>query len=197
RVIFSQAFLLNSVLLAFIVMLVVGIFSHDFYELYPIALRIVFILTQDVVLGWASFIVLRSTIIPFFIQECRYRAFFGFQKDELLIRKTPLDLRPSSVFAEVSSRKPVNDQSEEDVFDSWRNAITHAIDPCRLYFRPGLMFSDDYWTPDYAATFEAARSIQIGELSMDDFDLSVWERSGASDSLSGMWNVVELWRASF
>jgi len=177
RLAFAKAFALNTFLLLFVAAFFWATVLKDLLSPLPASLRLAVLVTQDVLITAAIFVLIRSTIIPFFFFECRLRVFYGFRASEIVIRKPPAC--PSMLNRNVPE--------EQRMERSWRMA-TRAVNPELLYSNAGAMLSADYWTMEYVAVFDALRSIAAGEFAEEDLEFAVWKQD------KGVWNVCELWR---
>lgn len=155
---------------------------------YPPSTRLAFALTQNILLASAVVALLRSTIIPFFLGECRLRYLHGFQETELAIRRAPRSrsLDPRNL------TNPSGDSKAPKSTGSPLVALCYAaqnlVDMKLVYYRPGALFSSNYWTPEYSAMLDAYNCLGAGQLAEVDFDFAVWKKG------DGAWTVCELWQ---
>ena len=155
---------------------------------YPPSMRVAFALTQNILLVSAVVALLRSTIIPFFLGECRLRYLHGFQETELAIRRTPrsrsMDLRTLTKLSGDSKASKPKDSALVAVCYAAQILMNMKL----VYYRPGALFSSNYWTPEYSAMLDAYNRLGAGQLADVDFDFAVWKQQG------GVWKVCELWK---
>jgi len=143
----------------------------------PTPVKLAFCITQDILIGSAIIVLIRSTTIPFFFGECRLRILYGFRPSEIIIRKPP------TIPSMLNSNVPEDQRLER----FWRIA-TRAVNPELLYSNTSAILSSDYWTLEYRAVFDAIRRIEDGQFAEEALEFSIWKQD------HGIWNVCELWR---
>ncbi|KAF4611024.1 hypothetical protein D9613_006849 [Agrocybe pediades] len=177
RVAFAKAFVLNVFIVAAMAVITYMAMVRDVLSGMPTSLKLAACLTQDSLIAFAIYILLRSTTIPFLFGECRLRLMHGFRETEIIIRKLPSAYR--------NTEKPI---PEDQRLKRYWVMASRAVDPDLLYCNAGAMLSPEYWTIEYAAVFDALRSISMTEIKEDDFEFAVWRRDNEN------WTVCELWR---
>jgi len=184
RAAFYYALSLNSAIFFSLVVLAVLTIQSNLQAPYPPSLRLAFALTQDVLLISAVLVLLRSTLVPFFLGECRLRFRQGFRETEIVIRRAPPCLKLGKLIANNNGK---GDKAERGVDSLWQTTLC-LVNPQLLYYRPGALLSNDYWTLEYPTLLDAYERLERGEISENDFDFSVWKREDAH------WTACELWR---
>lgn len=177
RLAFLKALLLNLFVLLLTSALAAISIVRDLMSPLPTPVKLAFCITQDILIGSAIVVLIRSTTIPFFFGECRLRILYGFRPSEIIIRKPPTI--PLMLNSNVSE-----DQRLERF---WRIA-TRAVNPELLYSNTSAILSSDYWTLEYRAVFDAIRRIEDGQFAEEALEFSIWKQD------HGIWNVCELWR---
>jgi len=175
RILFFKAFALNIIVLLCLATLAAVTIVRDLYSPLPSQFRLAICITQDVLIGSAIMVLIRSTTIPFFLGECRLRILYGFRPSEVVIRKPPII--PTML----------NNTEDQRMERYWRIA-TRAVNPDLLYSNASAILSPEYWTVEYSAVFDAIRRIADGEFEEDALEFAIWKQN------NGIWNVCELWR---
>ncbi|TEB36631.1 hypothetical protein FA13DRAFT_1810281 [Coprinellus micaceus] len=188
KVAFFSALALNIVIIICLTILAVLAIRNNLQAPYPPSTRLAFALTQNILLASAVVALLRSTIIPFFLGECRLRYLYGFQEAELAIRRAPrsrsLDLRNITNLSGDSKAPKLTGSALVPLCYAAQNLVDMKL----VYYRPGALFSSNYWTPEYSAMLDAYNCLGAGQLAEVDFDFAVWKQA------DGAWTVCELWR---
>ena len=162
--------------LAFLIGLAAVTVVKDLLSTIPVPFRLGLCVTQDLAIMLAILVLLRSTTVPFFWGECRFRFHYGFRASELIIRKPPKVLALKSHLSE--------DQRLERY---WRMAI-HAVNPNLLYSNSNALLSSEYWIVEYSAIFDAMERIAIGDFDEEALEFAIWKQN------KGTWTSCELWR---
>jgi len=177
---FAKALVLNLVVLAFLAGLsAFTIIRHALSTSYASS-RVSILLTQDFLIAAAAFVLARTTTVPFFLGECRLRLRNGFHPSEIVIRRPPV--------TGSSARLDATQKEDQRLERYWRMA-TRAVNPNLLYSSASALFSPEYWTVEYAAVFDALKSIARGDFSEEALEFAVWKQDGL-----GVWTCCELWR---
>jgi len=151
--------------------------AKDLLSTFPVRFRLGLCITQDLVIMSAILVLLRSTTIPFFWGECRFRFYYGFRASEPVIRKPP------KAGLILQSHLPEDQRLER----YWRMA-TRAVDPKLLYSNSNALLSSEYWTMEYSALFDAMERIADGNFEEEALEFAIWKQD------KGTWNSCELWR---
>ncbi|PPQ65467.1 hypothetical protein CVT26_000107 [Gymnopilus dilepis] len=178
RLAFLKALFLNILILLFTTTFAAVTIVRDLMSPLPASMKLASCITQDVLIASAIFVLVRSTIIPFFFDECRLRILYGFRPSEIVIR------RPPSIMPLTSNKEVSEDQRLERY---WRVA-TRAVNPELLYSNASAILSSDYWTLEYRAIFDAMRCLEEDQFKEEDLEFSIWKQE------DGVWSVCELWR---
>ena len=177
RLAFAKAFALNVVVLAFLTGLAAVTVAKDLLSTFPAPFRLGLCITQDLAIMLAILVLLRSTTVPFFWGECRFRFRYGFRASELIIRKPP------KAGLALQSHLPEDQRLER----YWRMA-TRAVNPELLYSNSNALLSSEYWIMEYSAVFDAMERISAGDFDEEALEFSVWKQD------NGTWSSCELWR---
>jgi len=177
RLAFAKAFALNVVVLAFLTGLAVVTVAKDLLSTFPAPFRLGLCITQDLAIMLAILVLLRSTTVPFFWGECRFRFRYGFRASELIIRKPP------KTGLALQSHLPEDQRLER----YWRMA-TRAVNPELLYSNSNALLSSEYWIMEYSAVFDAMEGISAGDFDEEALEFAVWKQD------NGTWISCELWR---
>jgi len=177
RLAFAKAFALNVVVLGFLVGLAAATVAKDLLSTFPVPFRLGLCVTQDLAIMLAILVLLRSTTIPFFWGECRFRFYYGFRSSELIIRKLP------KTGLALQSHLPEDQRLER----YWRMA-TRAVNPKLLYSNSNALLSSEYWIMEYSAVFDAMERIAVGDFDEEALEFAVWKQD------KGTWSSCELWR---
>jgi len=177
RLVFAKAFALNVAVLGFLIGLAAVTVAKDLLSTFPVQFRLGLCITKDLVIMFAILVLLRSTTIPFFWGECRFRFYYGFRASELVIRKPP------KAGLVLQSHLPEDQRLER----YWRMA-TRAVDPKLLYSNSNALLSSEYWTMEYSALFDAMERIAVGDFEEEALEFAIWRQD------KGTWNSCELWR---
>jgi len=177
RLAFAKAFALNVVVLGFLVGLAAATVAKDLLSTFPVPFRLGLCVTQDLAIMLAILVLLRSTTIPFFWGECRFRFYYGFRSSELIIRKLP------KTGLALQSHLPEDQRLER----YWRMA-TRAVNPKLLYSNSNALLSSEYWIMEYSAVFDAMERIAVGVFDEEALEFAVWKQD------KGTWSSCELWR---
>ena len=169
--------MLNTVVLGLLTGLVAATVTKDLLSTLPVSFRLSLCVTQDLVVMLAILVLLRSTTVPFFWGECRFRFRYGFRTSELIIRKPP------KVELAFKSHLPEDQRLER----YWRMA-THAVNPRLFYSNCHALLSSDYWVVEYSAVFDAMERIAVGEFDEEALEFAIWKQD------KGTWSSCELWR---
>lgn len=171
---FIQALALNTTILILTIALALCTVVHDYYQPYPAHIRLAFSLTQNIILAASILTLVRSTLAPFFLRECRLRLKHGFQPTELVIRRLPHTMtllnQPNMSFADLHAQ------------------ASRSVDPALHYSRLSSLLSSEYWSLEYEAVMHAYSAVHAGALSEQDFDFAIWKQ------VHGDWVGYELWR---
>jgi hypothetical protein len=154
-------------------------------------MRLAFALTQDLIVIISFWVLLRSTLIPFFYGECRLRSRHGFRETEIVIRRSPRSLRLEKLTVANGNNDNGNKSDLGMIaksIDTFSRTAQRLISPQLLYYRTSALLSKDYWTLEYAALLDACRAVSDGEITEDIFEFSVWKQE------HGRWTACELWR---
>jgi len=176
RLAFAKAFALNVVVLAFLIGFAFVTVVKDLFSTIPVPFRLGLCVTQDLAIMLAILVLLRSTTVPFFWGECRFRFHYGFRASELIIRKPPKGLA-------FKNHLPEDQRLER----YWRMAI-HAVNPNLLYSNSNALLSSEYWIVEYSAVFDAMERIAGGDFDEEALEFAVWKQD------KGTWSSCELWR---
>jgi len=146
-------------------------------------------LTQNALVFSAVAVLARSTVVPFFLGECRLRMCYGFRATEIIIQ------RPAASTLMLPQSKSQGDKEKGYAscdhhveYQYWRMAL-HAIHPSRCYAAASALLSPEYWMQEYEVVFDALRSIAAGQFEEDALEFSIWKQDAER-----VWNVCELWR---
>jgi hypothetical protein len=144
-------------------------------------------LTQNALVFSAVAVLARSTIVPFFLGECRLRVCYSFRATEIIIQRPAASalMLPQSQ-SQGDKEKGYYEHHAE--YQYWRMAL-HAIHPSRCYAAASALLSPEYWMQEYDVVFDALRSIAAGEFEEDALEFSIWKQDAGR-----VWNVCELWR---
>jgi hypothetical protein len=165
------------VVLGFLVGLAAVTVAKDLLSTFPVQFRLGLCVTQDLVIMFAIIVLLRSTTLPFFWGECRFRFHYGFRASELIIRKPP------KAGLTLQSHLPEDQRLER----YWRMA-TRAVNPELLYSNSKALLSSEYWIMEYSVVFDAMERIAVGDFDEEVFEFAIWKQD------KGTWNSCELWR---
>jgi len=179
RVAFAKAFALNVVVLAFLIGLATVTVAKDLLSTFPMQFKLGLCVTQDLAIMLAILVLLRSTTVPFFWGECRFRFHYGFRASELIIRKPPK--------AGLASQSHLPEDQRLERY--WRMA-THAVNPKLLYSNFNALLSSEYWIMEYSAVFDAMERIAAGDFDEEALEFAVWKQDNGTSS----WSSCELWR---
>ncbi|KDR80518.1 hypothetical protein GALMADRAFT_60448 [Galerina marginata CBS 339.88] len=177
RLAFMKAFLMNIFFLLSICALACVTIIRDLWSPLPISSKLAICISQDILIGSAIFVLVRSTTIPFFFGECRLRILYGFRASEIVIRKPP--------------KMPLvlnNNTTEDQRMERYWRIATRAVNPELLYSNASAMLSSEYWTLEYRAVFDAIRRIAAGEFGEEALEFAIWKQDNE------IWSVCELWR---
>jgi hypothetical protein len=177
RLAFAKAFTLNVVVLGFLIGLAAVTIAKDLLSTFPAPFRLALCVTQDLAIMLAILVLLRSTTVPFFWGECRFRLHYGFRASELIIRKPP------KAGLALQSHLPEDQRLER----YWRMA-THAVNPKLLYSNINALLSSEYWIMEYSAVFDAMDRIAAGDFDEEALEFAIWKQD------NGTWSSYELWR---
>ncbi|KAF9005934.1 hypothetical protein BDQ17DRAFT_318100 [Cyathus striatus] len=177
RVSFLKGLALNILIIAFVAALASVIAINDLLSINPQPLKLAICLSQDLLIIWAIYVLLRSTTVPFILGECRVRILYGFRPTEVVIRKPP-----------PTMSQPSKGLSNDQILERYWRIATHAINPCRLYSNPSAILSSDYWTLDYPIVLDTYKYIDCGEIQEEQLEFSIWKRD------DDVWYACELWR---
>jgi len=177
RLAFAKAFALNVVVLGCLIGLAVVTVATNSLSTFPAPFRLALCVTQDLAIMFSILVLLRSTTVPFFWGECRFRFHYGFRASELIIRKPP------KAGLALQSHLPEDQRLER----YWRMA-THAVNPKLLYSNINALLSSEYWIMEYSAVFDAMERIAVGEFDEEALEFAVWKQD------KGTWSSCELWR---
>ena len=182
---------MNLAILCGLIVLAVLTVSNNLTAPHPPSMRLAFALTQDLIVLISFWILLRSTLIPFFYGECRLRSHHGFRETEVVIRRSPQSLRLEKLAA-ASQNSNIGDKHDLGMLarsiDTFSRSAQRLVSPQLLYYRASALLSKDYWTLEYAALLDAYRAVSDGEITEDIFEFSVWKQE------HGRWTACELWR---
>ncbi|KAJ3524485.1 hypothetical protein NMY22_g10976 [Coprinellus aureogranulatus] len=184
KIVFFSALFSNILLTVCLGVLAAVTVQNCLQAPYPPSMRLAFALTQNAVLALAFIAILRSTVVPFILGECRLRYLYGFRESEPIIRRSPrsFDLRNLVV---VKGDKKAS-EPHPDARIALLNTAQHLVDPRLLYYRPGALLSNHYWTPEYSVMLHAYKHLENGWLDELDFDFAVWKKEG------GQWIPYDL-----
>lgn len=183
---FLSALSVNLVLIVCLTVLAALTVQNCLRAPYPPSIRLAFALTQNFLLAAASVALLRSTIIPFFLGECRLRYLFGFRETEPLIRRAPRSLDLSNL-SNVNGGEKLPKVNANSI-TALHHSAKRLVDPSLLFYRPGALLSNYYWTPEYSAMLDAYKCLGTGDVNELDFDFAVWKQEGET------WSTCELWQ---
>ncbi|KAF8159668.1 hypothetical protein B0H34DRAFT_796890 [Crassisporium funariophilum] len=177
RLTFAKALTLNVFVLCFLSGLAATTIIRDLLSPFSLSYKLSFCLTQNMIIIAAILVLLRSTSMPFFLGECRFRICYGFRASEIVIRKPPTTA--------VSLNKCLPEDQRLEGY--WRMA-TRAVNPKLLYSSTSAVFSSEYWTMEYSAVFDAMKRITEGHFEEEDMEFAIWKQD------NGLWSSCELWR---
>jgi len=177
RLAFAKALALNVVVLAFLIGLAAATVAKDLLSSFPAQFRLGLCITQDLAIMLAILVLLRSTTIPFFWGECRFRFHYGFRASELIIRKPP-----------KSGLALQNHLPEDQRLERYWRMATRAVNPELLYSNSNALLSSEYWIMEYSAVFDAMERIAAGDFDEEALEFAVWKQD------NGTWSSCELWR---
>ncbi|KAF5316447.1 hypothetical protein D9619_006690 [Psilocybe cf. subviscida] len=146
-------------------------------------------LTQNALVLSAVAILARSSVVPFFLGECRLRVCYGFRATEIIIQRPAASamMLPQSQ-SQGEKEKGYASHNYDAEYQYWRMAL-HAIHPSRCYAAASALLSPEYWMQEYEVVFDALRSIAAGEFEEDGLEFAIWKQDAKR-----VWNVCELWR---
>jgi len=177
RLTFVKALALNVFVLGFLIVLAAVTIAKDLLSAHPVPFKLGLCITQDLAIMLAILVLLRSTTIPFFWGECRFRFYYGFRASELIIRKPP------KAGLAIQNHLPEDQRLER----YWRMA-TRAVNPKLLYSNSNALLSSEYWIMEYSAVFDAMKRIAMGDFDEEALEFAVWKQD------NGTWISCELWR---
>lgn len=148
-------------------------------------MRVAFALQQNAILVGAMIVLLRSTLVPFFLGECRVRYRSGFRETEVVVRRTPPCIKVEKLLLRECKASSKDDQPGSRLRNFWQ-CMQRIVDPQTLYYRPSALLSTEHWIMDYATLLN--ETIDKGKLFVDDLDFEVWRRQG------DCWLAIYLWK---
>lgn len=138
-------------------------------------------------LSWPSFIFWLLVDASLFTSIPR--VLWSFASGQLWMR-----LRCGFRDAEIVFRKPtgytrssINSLPPDQFQTAYTNSIYRAIDPQFLKSNVGFNTRSGFWVLDYSAPIDAYKLVDSGQVSLDMFELSVWQR------FDGNWAVWDVY----
>ncbi|PFH51904.1 hypothetical protein AMATHDRAFT_84823 [Amanita thiersii Skay4041] len=159
RLRFLKGLSISSTISLFLTWLIASSLTHDLAANVTPAFRTSMRLTQNILIAWAIFIVLTSTVLPFFLGECRLRLKYGFRPTEINISR--LAQKKAPVTYSLNSRY-------------WRTLMLRNINPRFAFYNLGSFLSEHFWMLDYGTIVEAYQLIATNKADESQFEFALW-----------------------